>query len=145
MAWSFCNEGECDAPGASPFRNVSYQFDGTRPVTQNRIDNRPGQPSVQFLDIQGFSHRSGSDFDTFHAAHPKKPMMATECCSCMSQRGVDQDACPEPADGGCKGGAAAGLGPGVFYNNNIGQCTAEQVNRSDSRDFLAGTFIWSGE
>ena len=71
-------------------------------------------------------------------------MMATECCSCMSQRGVDQDACPDPADGGCKGGAAAGLGPGVFYNNNIGQCTAQQVMESDSRDFVAGTFVWSG-
>ena len=33
---------------------------------------------------------------------------------------------------------------GTFYNNEIGQCTAEQVNISDSRDFVAGTFVWSG-
>ena len=44
-------------------------------------------------------------------------MMATECCSCMSQRGVDQDACPSPKDGGCEGYEAAGLPEGTFYNN----------------------------
>lgn len=142
MAWSFCNEGECNVDAdASPFRNVSYEFDGTRPVTQNRITNGI---STEYLDIQGFSHKSGSEFDSFHRQHPQKPMMATECCSCMSQRGVDQDACPKPEDGGCQGGAAAGLDPGVFYNNNIGKCTAQQVMESDSRDFVAGTFIWSG-
>jgi len=32
----------------------------------------------------------------------------------------------------------------VFYNNNIGKCTAQQVIASDSRDFVAGTYIWSG-
>ena len=112
QAWSFCNEGECDAPGASSFRNVSYEYDGTRPVTQNRIDGRKGQPSIPFLDIQGFSHKPGKYFDEFHEKHPHQPMMATECCSCMSQRGVDQDVCPKPKDGGCEGGAAAGLGPG---------------------------------
>ena len=120
---------------------MSYEFDGTRPVTQNRIT---GGIATQYLDIQGFSHKDGKEFDSFHASHPEKPMMATECCSCMSQRGVDQDACPKPADGGCDGGKAAGLGPGVFYNNNIGKCTAQQVTQSDSRDFVAGTYIWSG-
>ena len=141
MAWSFCNEGECDVDeDAKPFRNVTYEFDGTRPVTQNRITSTG--VATQWLDIQGFSHKSGKEFDSFHKSHPDKPMMATECCSCMSQRGVDQDACPSPADGGCDGGAAAGLGPGVFYNNNIGKCTAQQVIASDSRDFVAGTYIW---
>jgi hypothetical protein len=143
MAWSFCNEGECDVDeDAKPFRNVSYSFDGTRPVTQNRITTTG--VATQYLDIQGFSHKSGKEFDSFHQSHPEKPMMATECCSCMSQRGVDQDVCPEPEDGGCNGGKAAGLGPGVFYNNNIGKCTAQQVSESDARQFVAGTFIWSG-
>ena len=66
-------------------------------------------------------------------------MLATECCSCMSQRGVDQDKCKDPQDGGC-GGVP---GP-VFYNNNIGACTAEQVQMSDGPDYMAGTFVWSG-
>jgi len=96
------------------------------------------------LHLQGFSHKSGSVFDTFHAAHPTQPMMATECCSCMSQRGVDTDACPDPKDGGCVGYEKAGLPNGTFYNNNIGECTAKQVAESDSRDFVTGTFVWSG-
>ena len=32
---------------------------------------------------------------------------------------------------------------GVFYNNNIGKCTADQVAASDSRPTVAGTFVWS--
>ena len=60
----------------------------------------------------------------------------------MSQRGVDQDYCPHPKDGGCEAGPA--VPPGVFYNNNIGECTSSQVIESDSRDTVAGTFVWSG-
>jgi len=33
---------------------------------------------------------------------------------------------------------------GLFYNNEISQCTAVQVNYTDSRDFVSGTFVWSG-
>eukprot|EP01047_Picozoa_sp_COSAG01_P019605 COSAG01_NODE_1095_length_11714_cov_9.062930_4_plen_121_part_00 len=33
---------------------------------------------------------------------------------------------------------------GRFYNNEIAECTASQVARSDSREFVAGTFVWSG-
>ena len=33
---------------------------------------------------------------------------------------------------------------GTFYNNEISTCTAQQVNESDSREFVAGTFVWSG-
>jgi hypothetical protein len=106
-------------------------------VTQN--DNYANADAIAALDIQGFSHKSGSVFDSFHKQYPHKPMMATECCSCMSQRGVDQDACPKPKDGGCTGGAAAGLPNGTFYNNNIGQCTAKQVMASDSRPTVTGT------
>ena len=61
----------------------------------------------------------------------------TWCCE-------NQDACPDPRDGGCKGWEAAGLPNGTFYNNNIGQCTAKQVIQSDARPTVAGTFIWSG-
>ena len=60
----------------------------------------------------------------------------------MSQRGVDEDVCPHPHDGGCTDGPH--VAPGTFYNNNIGTCTAEQVAISDTRDAVAGTFIWSG-
>jgi hypothetical protein len=95
--------------------------------------------------------RSGSTFDKFHAEHPKEPMMATECCSCLSQRGEDFDECPVPRT--CVGSSChvdcahdgkAEESNGTFYNNEISQCTAQQVNESDSRKFVAGTFVWSG-
>ena len=41
------------------------------------------------LDVQGFSHVSNDDFATYHARWPAKPLAATECCSCETQRGVD--------------------------------------------------------
>ena len=96
-------------------------------------------------------YRSGSTFDKFHSEHPKEPMMATECCSCLSQRGEDFDACPVPRT--CVGSSChvdcahdgkAEESNGTFYNNEISQCTAQQVNESDSRKFVAGTFVWSG-
>lgn len=70
--------------------------------------------------MQGFSHQRTKDFQGFHKEYPTKPMAATECCSCMSQRGVDVDVCPHPKDGGCNNGPH--VKPGVFYNNNIGSC-----------------------
>lgn len=45
---------------------------------------------------------------------------------------------------GCVGYEQAGLPNGTFYNNNIGECTAKQVIESDSREFVTGTFVWSG-
>jgi len=63
----------------------------------------------------------------------------------MSQRGVDQDMCPTPQDGGCQDvPTGLHLPPGAFYNNNIGTCTADQVIESDQLDYDAGTFVWSG-
>jgi hypothetical protein len=37
--WSFCNEGACGASDGSGFRNVTYQYDGTRPVLGNDDGN----------------------------------------------------------------------------------------------------------
>jgi hypothetical protein len=44
----------------------------------------------------------------------------------------------------CGGKTGAEEENGTFYNNEISDCTASQVNRSDSRAFVAGTFVWSG-
>eukprot|EP00045_Choanoeca_perplexa_P013797 m.157887 g.157887 ORF g.157887 m.157887 type:complete len:955 (-) comp16458_c0_seq1:38-2902(-) len=136
MAWSFCNEVGCDnETAAASFRNITYQTDGTRPVTQNHHGTKL---STQFLDIQGFSHKHGNDFDEFHQLYPHKPTMATECCSCFSQRGEDADLTPADKT------AANASRPGLFYNNLIQECTASQVNTTDSRDYVSGTFVWSG-
>eukprot|EP01060_Flectonema_neradi_P002083 TRINITY_DN1125_c0_g4_i1.p1 TRINITY_DN1125_c0_g4~~TRINITY_DN1125_c0_g4_i1.p1 ORF type:complete len:860 (+),score=185.18 TRINITY_DN1125_c0_g4_i1:47-2626(+) len=141
MIWSFCNEVGCNnESSAKAFREVSKKWDPTRAVTQNRLLTNV---STFYLDVQGFSHKSADVFKKFHASNPEKPLMATECCSCMSQRGVDEDTCQHPHDGGCTDPATK-LPAGVFYNNNIGECTSEQVAESDSLEYLTGTFVWSG-
>eukprot|EP00051_Salpingoeca_urceolata_P004109 m.62678 g.62678 ORF g.62678 m.62678 type:complete len:996 (-) comp13376_c0_seq3:134-3121(-) len=150
IMWSFCNEVGCDNnTAARGFRQVAYAADGTRVVTQNHLGTNA---STFYLDVQGFSHKSGDTFDSFHKANPHKPMIASECCSCLSQRGVDSDTCPKPRPGGCTQGCRVDCkGPytgdntdGVFYNNEISQCTGTQISRSDSREFMSGTFVWSG-
>ena len=152
--WSFCNEVGCNnESAAAAFRAVAKLHDPTRAVTQNHLGRGTHPLSVASLDVQGFSHKSGNDFDVFHATNPTVPEMASECCSCLSQRGVDVDDCPRPRPAGCKGEtcgdwcggtSGASASDGTFYNNEIGACTASQVARSDGRAFVAGTFIWSG-
>jgi len=137
---------------AALFRNIAYLQDGTHPVTQNHLGQGTHPLSMKSLDVQGFSHKKGADFDAFHKANPAKPMLATECCSCLSQRGEDEDFCPHPRQcksvpkgPECKVDCASGhynTTKGTFYNNEISQCTAEQVEESDSRSFVAGTFLW---
>jgi hypothetical protein len=148
VIWSFCNEVGCNnESAAADFRKVTYEFDGTRPVTQNHLGKGTHPLSMLSLDVQGMSHKHGDVMDTFHKANPKKPIVSSECCSCLSQRGVDHDFCPKPKDGGddkCHDSVGHGGSDGVFYNNEIAQCTASQVAYSDSRDFNAGTFVWSG-
>ena len=177
---------------AALFRAISYYYDGSRGTTQNRKGEGDHPLSAQSLDVQGFSHKKDKDFEKFHKDNPEKPMMATECCSCLSQRGEDYDTCDKPRPSDCKDGDYRGRpgpksanltchhdcasGPGKsysdafhtsgrFYNNGacqltsmvsrlllthgagcaeISQCTAKQVYMSDSREYVAGTFVWSG-
>ena len=139
IIWSFCNEVGCyNQSSARPWREISKLHDPTRAVTQN---HHGSNISSFYLDVQGFSHRKTIDFEMFHKLYPDKPTMATECCSCMSQRGIDKDMCKDPQDGGCGGIPSP---TGVFYNNNIGECTAQQVQISDHPEYIAGTFVWSG-
>ena len=80
VLWSFCNEVGCNNESAAEaFREVSKLWDNTRPVTQNHHGTAL---STDFLDVQGFSHKHTKDFEGFHHLYPKKPMVATECCSC---------------------------------------------------------------
>eukprot|EP00937_MAST-01D_sp_MAST-1D-sp2_P002603 g2603.t1 len=148
VLWSFCNEVGCNnESSAAGFRSVAYKFDGTRAVTQNHLGSGDHPLSMMSLDVQGMSHKHGDVMDRFHKNNPSKPIVSSECCSCLSQRGVDADYCTQPKDGGdkdCVDTVGHGGSDGVFYNNEIAQCTATQVADSDSRDFNVGTFVWSG-
>ena len=43
------------------------------------------------LDVQGFSHVGSDVFAAYHARWPAKPLVASECCSCETQRGEADD------------------------------------------------------
>ncbi len=131
MAWSLCNEVGCNnESSAQPFTALTRALDPTRPITQNNLGTNA---STKYLDVQGFSHSAGETFDAFHLLHPDKPTMATECCACWSQRGEDADLTPSDPS------VANRTRFGLFYNNLIAPCEAEQILRSDGREFVAGT------
>jgi hypothetical protein len=45
----------------------------------------PGTLS-DFLDVQGLSHGDAREYASARAKQPKKPLIASECCSCLTQR-----------------------------------------------------------
>ena len=107
------SEGACDASNGSSFRAVTYEFDGTRPVLGNHDGNLKLNEQ---MDVQGFSHKSRQVFEKYHALHPTKPMFASECCSCESER--------EEA-----------------HASNGAGCAAGQSNASNGIAYQSGTMV----
>ena len=133
---------------------MTYEIDGTRPVTGNMCVQWGSCPTEeqyltgkdnnmsQILDIQGFSHVPAWFFADYHAVWPNKPLVASECCSCETQRGEDSDlgpygpTCPLPSKH-CISNAS------VFYSNFNIDCVKEQTQWSNALDFVGGTFVWT--
>ncbi len=157
LFYSFCNEPGCNNNDKSAptqpsfdFKSVTYEIDGTRPVTGNMCVNWGSCPDLdQFLsgrnnnmsgilDVQGFSHVSDSVFQQYHSVWPDKPLVASECCSCETQRGEDDDLTPVPSRGdwGKDGNT-------VFYSNFNIDCVQQQTQYSNGLDFVSGTFVWT--
>jgi beta-galactosidase len=133
--WNACNEVGCsNSSAAKGMRAAVDSNDSTRGMTENHlVDNI----TVQYLTIQGMSHRAGTHMDSWHAQNPNKPLLSTEAVICPSERGVDSDACPNPV-------WPPTPGQNCLFNNEVSNCTALQVDYSDSRDFNMGTYVWSG-
>ena len=129
MAWSFCNEGGCsngDSNGAAKnFTVVSKEEDPFRPVTAN-MNGDIGENLTKEIDVQGFSHQSGSKFDSFHQQFPLKPLIGSECCSCYSQRGEDVANNSKPT-----------------FGSFSADCNQAQTGYQLNRDFVAGCMVWS--
>ena len=131
MIWSFCNEVGCNLDQSiekkigSEFSEISYHFDSFRPVSANQISNIGGGLS-SVIDVQGFSHRGGSDFDKYHQQFPQKPLIGSECCSCTTQRGEDY-----------ANKSAPNLGN---FNAN---CNQGQTENQLNRKFVAGCMVWT--
>lgn len=81
------------------------------------------------LDVQGFSHVDDGTFSAYHARWPTKPLAATECCSCETQRGVDNDL---PYNTTL-----------VYYSEFNADCVSQQTQWGLSPDYVAGSFVWT--
>ena len=99
VIWSLCNEVGCrNESAAAAFRAAVLAHDTTRPITQNHLGAGQHPLSMASLDVQGFSHRTANIFDAFHQLNPRVPMVASECCSCLSQRGEDTEQVPRDSN-----------------------------------------------
>ena len=129
MAWSFCNEGGCNAgdsvPVAKQFRDISKIADPNRPVTANMIGDFGGDLS-SVIDVQGFSHKPGQVFDSFHNQFPSIPTIGSECCSCTTQRGEDF---PDSSK--------------FLLGNFNANCNKGQTESQLDRSYVAGCMVWT--
>eukprot|EP00118_Oscarella_pearsei_P001518 m.7665 g.7665 ORF g.7665 m.7665 type:complete len:973 (+) comp19344_c0_seq1:163-3081(+) len=134
MVWSFCNEGGC-APAKGPaltaignvFKEASKEQDMYRPVTANVIQGIDQTYSLSdAIDVTGYSHQNGKVFDNFHQKYPKRPTIASECCSCTTQRGEDVRNKTKPSLG-----------------NFNGDCDESQTGVQFDRNFVSGTLVWT--
>ena len=129
MIWSFCNEGECrfgyDQAIAEVYRDVSKKVDPYRPVSANMVVDE-GNDLSTVLDVQGFSHKSGTVFDSYHKLFPKRPLLGSECCSCRTQRGEYVTDAKKP----------------VFGSFNA-DCNQQQTENQLNRKFVSGCIVWT--
>jgi len=81
------------------------------------------------LDVQGFSHVDTATFSAYHARWPGKPLVASECCSCETQRGEANDIAFN-----------ASL---VYYSEFNADCVARETQWALGLDYVAGSFVWT--
>ena len=89
--FSACNEGGCaageNATLFAAFRHIAKANDPTRAFSGNmRGSIGPGTLS-DYIDVQGLSHPSLEMVEHAHKLNATKTVLASECCSCRTQRG----------------------------------------------------------
>lgn len=126
VVWSFCNEAGCESSneeaGGPRFQRAAYDLDGSRPTLANMFTYNDLLSKT--IDLQGFSHQGRSKYEAAHAAMPKKPLWASECCSCNTMRGE------------------IGSGDGLQNEFNA-ECQQSQTNATDGIDYAIGTTVWT--
>ena len=118
---------------------IAKALDDTRPVTYSG-NNGPtfaganGAAEVRGVNyIRGVLHEDGRWLDRYHADHPHQPILGTEESSYVLSRG----------------GARTDLGNGLLDSSGLitmpwGSTPKGWVKYFEKRDFLAGSFMWTG-
>ncbi len=87
-----------------------------------------------------------TEFEAYHAKDAAKPLMASECCSCMTMRGEDRTVRPKSAEtiwAGVNGSRPPQPGgPGVLAEWNA-PCLTSQSNSSNGLPYMVGTEVWT--
>eukprot|EP00755_Sulcionema_specki_P007582 Sspe_Gene.38643::Locus_18635_Transcript_1_1_Confidence_1.000_Length_3252::g.38643::m.38643/K01190/lacZ; beta-galactosidase len=122
VMWNICNEGGCKGDEGEKFRNETYFYDGTRPTLGNFLEQ--DLPLEKYVDMQGFSHRGGHVVADHHRKHLEQPTVASECCSCVSNR--DED-----------------TGNGGYMSSFHADCAADETSWTEEKDYMVGTFVWT--
>ena len=138
VAWfSLCNEAGCGNGSllsgdlVERAKEAAYTFDGSRAVGANMgwiSPVRPRTPMSDALDVMGTSHVSYEQLFEFHRTEPGKSLVMTECCSCQTQRGEDDDL-NHTSD--------------VYFSSLNGGCLAAQTQVSNAPSWVGGTFVWT--
>lgn len=136
--WSVFNEEPMQGTEAGyqmvrRMSSVVKSLDTTRPVTAAMSGGLFTPLNVSHaVDVVGINYQQ-SQYDPFHAAHPDKPMFSSEDSSALMTRGAfvtdkkaqvlasyDDEAAP------------------------WGETHRDAWKQIDTRDFVAGTFVWTG-
>jgi hypothetical protein len=143
--YSLCNEAGC-GPGtllkddtAQKCQKAIHALDRDRVITGNLYGMQgeavaPGTPISSMLDVMGMSHQTGATFDAWHTAEPEKLVVATECCSCETQRGEDADLMPF---------RSSTASPFVYNSNENSACVMNRTQTSNGVEWIGGTFVWT--
>ena len=112
---------------ADTYKTMAAALAPDATITANQFSAMIGNAQSITLDVQGFSHQGVDVFQDFHEQFPKRPVMASECCSCESQRDEDD-------------------GTGHYSSFNA-DCVNDQTNwaLNDTRPGFntVGTYTWT--
>jgi len=136
VIWSFCNEAGCEGSheaGGPRFREISYRYDGTRPVLANMFTF--GDLLSNTIDVQGFSHQSRTKLEQCHARLPHKPIYMSECCSCNTMRDEDEG-CETMSDNPHNSCIQKSFNARCAESNHA-------TNASDGVNYAIGTMVWT--
>ena len=143
VAWySLCNEGGCTDGSllgnntAKQCQTAIHAVDRSRAITGNQAWDGPGAvapntPIANMYDVMGMSHQPTKMLDIWHAGEPDKLVVATECCSCETQRGEDEDLLPTRNSSY------------IYAGNEAAACMARDVAKSDNVSWVGGTHVWT--
>ncbi len=162
VMWSLGNE-EMEIQGhdvgvriARRMRRLVHRLDGSRPVTlaMNGDWFGPLAADPTCVDVVGFNY-SPAQYDAFHAQRPGRPMIGSETAATLATRGVHDGV--ESRGHLTWDQHVAGCRPRPAHDQDPGHCLADGDTCAAfgdtpwdawkavaERDFVMGTFIWTG-